>query len=362
MKIVNESIYRIPKWLRNLVDYEVATGKDIKGEPSLKMKAKREEKIRREKDEEDRIFTELFSIVKNYIQKNYKDCNISIPDNQIIIIEKDKLEFKGTSFKFRVIFDNNNTHPDFKVYIKNGEKAYGHSVRGTNHMNFKIFVLNVIYPWYISSKNQQYEPKYKSRGSSSWDPNGGSSSGRSSSEGSRASQNPPKNESDPVKNRERRLNLLRVTLAGYEREFNSMPKNHPDRQQKQNEIDVIKGRIKVMEQLKNESYKHLMSFQIFEKRFDPIKDDYVTINNTLTGEPTPVRIVKVYPNNTYLVSFNVDGSTSKGAPDATIKNSDIISPYRPIRSPVGSGFISANTNFQVRNTSNVNQVSNDMYL
>jgi len=34
----NEAIYRSPKWLRNFVDYEINTGKDIKGEPSLKRK------------------------------------------------------------------------------------------------------------------------------------------------------------------------------------------------------------------------------------------------------------------------------------------------------------------------------------
>lgn len=33
---MNESIYRSPKWLRNIVDFEVNTGKDIKGEPSKK--------------------------------------------------------------------------------------------------------------------------------------------------------------------------------------------------------------------------------------------------------------------------------------------------------------------------------------
>ena len=109
-------------------------------------------------------------------------------------------------------------------------------------------------------------------------------------------------------------------------------------------------------------FNHLLSYQLFEKRFDPVKDDYVTITYDLTGDPVPVRILKVYPNNTYDVSFDVEGSVAKGAPNRNIRNSDIVSPYKPIRSPVGSGFVSSNTNFQVRNTTNVNQVSNDMYL
>lgn len=108
--------------------------------------------------------------------------------------------------------------------------------------------------------------------------------------------------------------------------------------------------------------KHIMSFQLFEKRFNPVKDEYYSITYPLTNEPAPVRIKKVYPNNTYLVSFDVEGSAVRGAPDATIRLSDIISPFKPITTPVGPNFITQNTNFQVRNTQNVNQVSNDMYL
>lgn len=108
--------------------------------------------------------------------------------------------------------------------------------------------------------------------------------------------------------------------------------------------------------------KHLKNFQLFEKQYDPVKDDYVQITYHLTGEPVPVRIKEVYPNNTYLVSFDVEGSAVRGAPEMTIRNSDIVAPYKPIRNPVGSGFISSNMNMQVRNTTNVNQVSNDMYL
>lgn len=105
--------------------------------------------------------------------------------------------------------------------------------------------------------------------------------------------------------------------------------------------------------------KHVMSFQIFEKRYDPVADEYFMINHSITNEPAPVKIIKRYPNNTYLVSFDIEGSVFRGSPNMTIRNSDIISQYKPIRSPAGSGFISSNTN--MINTQ-VNQVSNDMYL
>ena len=109
--------------------------------------------------------------------------------------------------------------------------------------------------------------------------------------------------------------------------------------------------------------KYIMTFQIFEKRFSPAMGEYYTITYSLTGEPVPVKILKVFQNDTYFVSFDVEGSTARGAPNMTIKNSDIISPFKPIRSPLGSGFISTNTNtMQVGSTTNVNHVSNDMYL
>lgn len=107
---------------------------------------------------------------------------------------------------------------------------------------------------------------------------------------------------------------------------------------------------------------HLLTFQLFEGKYNPVKDDYVLITYHVTNEPVPVRIKKVFRNNTYLVDFNVEGSPVFGAPEMTIRNSDIIGPHKPIKTPVGSGFVAANMNMQVRNTTNVNQVSNDMYL
>jgi len=107
-------------------------------------------------------------------------------------------------------------------------------------------------------------------------------------------------------------------------------------------------------------YNHMITkFQIFEKRFHPAVGEYYQINYWVTGEVAPVKILKVNPNNTYLVGFDVEGSSVRGAPNVVIKNSDIVAPYKPIRSPVGSGFISTNTNMSIRQ---VHQVSNDMYL
>ena len=370
--MINEGIYRSPKWLRNFLDYEISTGEDIKGEPSIKMKKKIEEekikadKIREEERikankirEEERIkeeernkenFKTFLNYVISYIELNYKNCKITIPEYNKITIEKDNLSLRSYNkyeFAFNLTLDNNYKLPKFYVKINLFDPEtysnifyFNYEINGIIYISFKNFILNTIYPWY----------KYV-----------GQNTKKEKIPNNNKNNNDNKFEKDPIKNRQRRLELLKQTLKGYERTLNDTPVGST-RDQLLNEIEVIKGRIRIMEKPRNESYKHLMSFQLFEKQFNPIKDDYVMITYSLTGEPTPVRILKTYPNNTYLVSFDVEGSTAKGAPNITIRNSDIISPYKSIKSPVGSGFISANTNFQVRNTSNVNQVSNDMYL
>ena len=106
---------------------------------------------------------------------------------------------------------------------------------------------------------------------------------------------------------------------------------------------------------------HLKNFQLFEKKFNPNVGDLVTITYFLTGEPVPVKIKEVLRgNNGYIVSFDVEAPGSmRGAPDAKIYSSDIISPYKSIRSPVGSGFVSNNTNM---GNFNSRQPSNDIYL
>jgi hypothetical protein len=47
--MLNEGVFRSPKWLRNFVDFEINTGKDIKGEKSEKSKEKEKKKLERER-------------------------------------------------------------------------------------------------------------------------------------------------------------------------------------------------------------------------------------------------------------------------------------------------------------------------
>jgi hypothetical protein len=285
-------------------------------------------------------FGKLFLKVYNYIWDHYTDCVIEEKYDKICIIGiiGEKNLDDGLIFKVKV---NRYEWDKIDVYISYKGKEYEYDVDGDDMDSFKDHIYRTVYErWFLP---QEEHKKWKQ-----WQ---------------RSQKRKEKQKIiDPNQNRLRRLALLRQTLEGYEATLSRTKKGTREYETLSNEIETIKGRIRTMENAKNEGYNHVMSFQIFEKQYSPIKDDYVMITYAITGEPVPVQIKKVYPNNTYLVSFNVEGSTAKGAPDATIRNSDIISPYKPIRSPVGTGFISQNTNFQVRNTTNVNQVSNDMYL
>lgn len=104
---------------------------------------------------------------------------------------------------------------------------------------------------------------------------------------------------------------------------------------------------------------HVLTFQLFEKLYNPVKDDYVQIENPEAPGLIPVKILKVYNNDTYYVDYNVEGSVASGKGKGVIKNYQIVGPYKPLKSPVGTGYVSANTNMSIRQ---VHQVSNDMYL
>lgn len=55
--MINEGVYRSPKWLRNIFDFEVSTGEDIKGKPSKRRLAK-QEKERKERLAKEESFKE----------------------------------------------------------------------------------------------------------------------------------------------------------------------------------------------------------------------------------------------------------------------------------------------------------------
>jgi len=404
----NETVLRSPKWMRNFADFEIATGKDIKGEPSVKMKAKlakekaekeeaerlakeerekkereeffarrkrekeaAEERKKAEKEREEIEFNALFSTVIAFIYKNYTTCEFSIPSYNYFAIEKNsEIHINNNNLTFKITLDNTIRMPKFEVFITCKNKTYSYNVTSLNYADFKIFLLNTVYEYYKvhgsnkkeEKKEQQKRGDWKKEQKKSYDEWGGNYDWREKQEPprQRAGAKPnQQHETDPMRNRLRRLALLRQTLEGYERQLSRMSKGDPERETIMNEIANIKRRINEMGTRKNENLKHLKSFKLFEK-YCPNVGDTVNIVYHVTGEPTPVKIKKILRDgNGYIASFDVPDGKFKGAPDQKISNSDIIGPAKMTQSPVGTGYISTNTNMSIRQ---VHQVSNDMYL
>jgi hypothetical protein len=369
----NEAIYRSPKWLRNFLDFEIASGKDIKGEPSLKMKSKlaqekaekerrerearaererreREARAERERREREKEFNDVLGNVIAFIQTNYRDCYISVPQHNFLKIEHDSLHISHVNLSFEITLDNRIKWPKFEIHIKYGKKDYNYDVSGLNYTNFKLFLLNTVYPFFQSGKAKKKDSGYKHDDGQ-----------REYKQQTKRAERPnQQTEKDPVQNRLRRLALLRQTLEGYQATLAKTKKGTREYETLSNEIETIKGRIRAMENAKNESYNHVMSYQLFEKTYNPAEGDYVQIEHPDSpGSLVPVKILKVYRNGSYNVDYNVEGSLCNGKGTGNIKNFQIMGPYKPLKSPVGTGFISANTNMSIRQ---VHQVSNDMYL
>lgn len=242
---MNEAVLRSPKWMRNFADFEINTGKDIKGEPSLKRKKqmeqerlrqeqerlkkeeeeyqriKEEEEVKRkkEKEEKDKLFDHLFSVVESYIYSNYKECDISVPINNELIIEKHDLLYKNDlEFSFKVTLLNYEARPKFDVMIKIGNKILEYTVSGLSYAPLKIFILNSVYEYY------KYSSKYGSK------------------EKTHAKSNNYKSEpkeSDEKANKRRRYDLLKQTIEGYRREYTKLVNSGA----KKSELDIVMNQI-----------------------------------------------------------------------------------------------------------------------
>lgn len=332
--IMNESVIRSPKWLRNFVDFEINTKDDIKGEPSKKMKKKMEEEQRikdeqekarlkeeRRKQEEERkrqeeeksnrdkqLFSELFDLVIRYIEKNYKDCNIDVPEKNKLIVNDDGLTYKQKELEFKITMDNTIRMPSFEVYIRYGNEKFNYTVSGLNYANFKLFLLNYVYEYmktqeYLKKEKERKEKKNQSQssGKSSYDDEYdyyrhkddrryGQSSTKSDDDrfdeyfknkykfsvndfGKKTSTN-KFDDSDEIKNKRRRYNLLKDTLIGYERELfkildwekKNPGKTHDEKNRVMNEISNLNRRMEqVNTKFKFEGLKYKFTHL---KRFD----------------------------------------------------------------------------------------------
>jgi hypothetical protein len=93
--------------------------------------------------------------------------------------------------------------------------------------------------------------------------------------------------------------------------------------------------------------RHIQDFRTFEdnNHSDYIEQEIVLIRFEVTEDNpiiTPVKIIKKYSNNAYLVSHNIEDSNIRNFPDLKIKGSDIISPYQQMDSPMDSTWVTTN--------------------
>ena len=287
---MNEAVYRSPKWLRNFVDYEINTGEDIKGQPSKKrqkqidaenarkeaerIKAareeaerKRQEKIeeekRKQKAKEERFDT-LFRTCIVYIQANYRECEISIPEDNHVKIKSKKLLFDNRiDFDFEITLLNEYRLPKFEVHLNFNNEDYDYTVSGLNYVDFKNFIVNTIYPyWKFYGNKQKQQSKQKS------------DYGYSDYSNSKQKTKEPE-ESEDVKNKRRRYKLLKDTLDGYQRQLKKIQdwerlnpgQKHPDnKEQVENQIKVVLGKIKLMKsmyQFESHTYSNIKPYEIY---------------------------------------------------------------------------------------------------
>jgi hypothetical protein len=91
--------------------------------------------------------------------------------------------------------------------------------------------------------------------------------------------------------------------------------------------------------------RYIQDFITFESNSSYIEQEIILIRFEVTEDNaiiTPVKIVKKYSNNAYLVSHNIEDSNIRNFPDVKIKGSDIISPYQQLDSPMDSNWVATN--------------------
>jgi hypothetical protein len=92
---------------------------------------------------------------------------------------------------------------------------------------------------------------------------------------------------------------------------------------------------------------YIQDYKTFEdnSHSDYTEGEIVLIRYEITdGNPivTPVKIVKKFSKNTFLVSHNIEESNMRNFPNLSIKYSDIIAPYQQLDSPMDNSNITTN--------------------
>lgn len=258
MKRLFEGVYRSPKWLQRFADFELRTGKDIKGEPSEKQKEKirkqqeeerkaraeserqrrmkeEEEKKKRESQQVERELDELFNnMVRDFSSYPYDDK-----------YETPRVSGRVT---FEYKFENGSTFEMDENRIIYNDGSYRHIYR------VNISIRNK----FVSLANEIIS-KGRRRPTSS------------SSDWNKSKQDYKKNDykkSEPFKetpktgNPQRdKYNRLNDKIRLREDQLSKMSKNDPNREALKNELDTYK---RIRDKIKIENkFENLKTFEMF---------------------------------------------------------------------------------------------------
>jgi len=284
--MINEAVFRSPKWLRDFVDFEVNTGEDIKGEPS---KSELERRRNKEwKTKWDRIKRDdKISFIEDYLNYDLRRHNSSIINDFLSRIENDFMgdqsfmdeydkwlskKIEENQRQKKIIDTLNQLHDSiWSDYIKNphGDKfktpndRHGnryweyrfengkicHLSPSTNKLEFDgiTYTLNIEFKnKFIELANRIGETKQRPRNANN----------RNNSSNTKTNQT----KADP--NRER-YEKLKGIVKIREEQLYKMSSRDPNRPSLQNELDAYKQKLRSM---KSEyKFESLMSFSNFSK-------------------------------------------------------------------------------------------------
>lgn len=267
---MNESFFKTPKWIKDKKEKRAEEERQRQAEKDREWNRLKEEDDRKEKEEEDKKeFQFFFNSTMSYIYKNYKECEISIPKANTLIVERHDLSYEKTDFNFKVTLDNTVNIPTFDVQIKY-IKEYNYKVSGLVYNHLKNFFVDTIYEWYkidmLYNKDKQKKQQTYNKHSNDY-----GSYDYSDDYGDTKTKPKKPEESEEVKNKRRRYQLLKDTLDGYNRQLTKIKewersnpgKTNDEKQIVLNQIDNVKDKINLMnKKFQFESFyylKHLKS-------------------------------------------------------------------------------------------------------
>jgi hypothetical protein len=292
--MIKEAIYRSPKWMRNFLDFEVATGADIKGEPSERQKSKKIEnewnKRWQSVNEED--FKNFYEDVYRDETKKYHNGYVWTNDLRKIkerhmgdmsiwekfdkwLVEKKKKEEDKKRIERDInklyddIFNDFNANPFFDkietpfingrmIYIyhfENGDKVTldNNTLKYETKTNTVTCEFGLVYrakfkALFNNIVKHVNETKYKRNSS-----NSGYSSSKSEKSNKATSSNPKREKydtlNDKIKLREEQLKKMKKTDSDYE--------------VLKNELDAYK---RIRDKMKdNHKFEHIVSFSKYNR-------------------------------------------------------------------------------------------------